>query len=987
MKTIYTKLFFFLLLLPLGVLAQGTLRGTVVDKASGQPIPGVNVVVEGSNNGVSTDFDGKFELTNVKAGETVVFSYIGYKNSIVKFDATTDVTIALEEDANQLQEVVVQVGYGTVRRRDATGAVATVTTEDFNKGANVTVENLLNGRVAGLTINTSGAPGSGSTIRIRGGSSLAASNDPLIVIDGLPITNTTNTGSTSILASLNPNDIESFNILKDASATAIYGSRAANGVIIITTKKGSKKLAVDYNFQYGSGKVVETVDVFNGNDFRNLITSRYPTDTGDATLDATNAGIQALLGDANTDWQDAIYRRTDYVDNNLSVRGSLFGFLPTRLSLGNTYQEGLRLTNRFNRNTISLAMNPSFLNDHLRFRVSANYANERNRFADGVEGSALRMDPTQPIYDANSPYGGFFEYYNPTTGNLLLGARNPVAQLLQTNDTGINDRYYGNVELDYKLHFFPDLRAVINVGFDESNGERTRIVPNNAATGFINADILYGTNEFSKRTLRNKLFDGYLVYNNDFGKLTMEATAGYSYQKFEDVAFITGNINNPDNAAADRQIQTDNVLIGFFGRANFNFNNKYLLTLSYRRDGSSRFLEENRWGDFPAAAFAWKIREDFFAESAMLSDLKLRLGYGITGQQDLPNDANLYVLQQYSIGNPNSQYILGTIPYPVGVPRPFNSLLKWEETTTFNVGVDYGFFNNRLVGAIDLFYKKSADLLSRAALADGSNFSNRGYVNIGDLSSKGIEFSIDAAIVKTEDFNWNVNFNVTSFQRRIDNLALDSDILTGDVGAGTGGTGQIQREGFTPFSFYVYKQLYDTDGTPIEGAYADLDGNGIINGDDRYIYKNPDPDATFGFASNLNYKNLDFSFNLRASVGNRVYNGVNATRANYDLLRDNAVLGNIPTSVQNTGFNTLADVYLSDLFIENASFLRLDNVTLGYTFPNWIENSSLRIYAGVQNVFTWTEYSGLDPEITNDGRDNTIYPRQRSILFGANIKF
>ncbi|MDD5149937.1 MAG: SusC/RagA family TonB-linked outer membrane protein [Flavobacterium sp.] len=983
MKTIYKKLLFLLLLLPFCVLGQNTFSGKVLDKASGQPIPGVNVNIQGGTNGTSTDFDGNFQLANVKKGNSVIFSFIGYKSEVIVFNNQKTITVSLEEDANQLKEVVVQVGYGTVKKKDATGSVTTVTAKDFNKGANVTTENLLNGRVAGLTVNTSGAPGSGSEIRIRGGSSLFASNDPLIVIDGLPIENTTSTGSTSFLASLNPSTVESITVLKDASATAIYGSRASNGVIIITTKKGSKILAVDYNVQYGSGSLVKTIDLFDANTFRQIIADKLPARVSE-------------LGTANTNWQKEIYRRTDYIDNNISIRGNLFDAIPTRLTVGNTYQEGLRLTNTFNRNTVGLAMNPSFLDNHLKVKLNANYSNESNRFADGVEGNALAYDPTQPVRDNGAAYGGFFEYHGAGSNGLYpltpQTPRNPVAQLLQTYDTGSNNRVFGNFELDYKFHFFPALRAVVNVGFDEAKGDRTRLADSGsvASTG-SNNNIPYGTNEFSTSDRKNKLLDAYLVYNNTFGKLVFDATAGYSYQKFQSNRFESGNIMDPNlptgiTGFPRTTLDTDVVLIGFFGRTNLNFNDKYLLTLSYRRDGSSRFGPANRWGNFPAAAFAWKMKEDFFKDSTTLSDLKLRLGYGITGQQDIPA-ANDY-LQKYVTGSGSSQYYFGSTAVPIAISSPLSPNLKWEETTTYNAGIDYGVFNNRITGAVDVFYKDTKDLLVKAAVADGGNFSNRAYQNVGSFTTKGIEVSMNADVVKSDTFNWNVNINATKFERRITNLIYNSDIRVGSNLAGTGTQGQIFSEGFTPYSFMLYKQLYDVSGKPIEGAYADLNGDGIINASDKYIYKNPDPDATFGFSTSLNYKNLDFSFNLRASIGNRVFNAVDASKAQYALLSTGGALGNIPTSVTQTGFTTTSNVVLSDIFVENASYLRMDNITLGYTFPKWLEGkASLRMFTGVQNAFVLTNYSGLDPEVTNNGVDSTIYPRQRSLLFGANIKF
>jgi iron complex outermembrane receptor protein len=984
MKTIYKKLLFLFLTLPFSVLAQNTLSGVVLDSKSNQPLPGVNVVVQGANSSTSTDFDGKFKLGGLKSGDKVVFSFIGYNSETITFSGQNTVSISLTESANQLQEVVVQVGYGTVKKKDATGSTTVLAAKDFNKGANVTTENLLNGRIAGVSVNTSGAPGSGSEIRIRGGASLNASNDPLIVIDGLPIANTTIAGSTSFLASLNPNTVESITVLKDASATAIYGSRASNGVILITTKKGGKKLSVDYNFQYGSGKLVKTIDVFGADQFRQVITDKFPS-------------LVPTLGNSNTNWQEEIYRRTDFVDNSLSIKGNLFNAIPARLTIGNTYQEGLRLTNDFNRSTVSLALAPSMFKDHLKIKVNANYSNEKNRFAPGVEGSALSFDPTQPVYDASSQFGGFFEYRNTavttTTVDALTPnvARNPVAELLQTNDRGINNRIFGNFEVDYKLHFLPELRFVVNLGFDQAKGERSKTVPRNSAVAFSNNNIIYGTNEFAEETFTNKLLDAYFNYNKAFGKLNLDLTGGYSYQKFEKDRFDTGNVNNPQLGAnfPETTIDPDIVLLGYFGRANFTYNSKYLLTLAFRRDGSSRFAENNRWGNFPAASFAWKINEDLFKENKTISDLKLRVGWGVTGQQDTGDERYGY-LERYVQGDGVSQYFIGGTAYSVGIPTA-RTAIKWEETTTYNIGFDFGLFKNRINGSLDAFYKLSEDLLFNAPTADGSNFTNTSFQNIGSFSTRGLELNLNAAVVENEGtgFNWNINFNATTFQRKIEEVDPFTRIERGGIDGGTGANVLVLQSGFTPDSFYVYKQLYDSAGNPIEGGYADLNGDGIINTDDRYIYNNTDPDLLLGFASNINYKNFDFSFNMRASFGNRNFNNVNSNRAVFARMQPSGTLAaaNVPVSVLDTNFENTTNTLTSDLYVENASFLRMDNITLGYTFPKWLEGkASLRLFTGVQNAFVITDYSGLDPEITG-GIDRTIYPRQRSILFGVNVKF
>jgi len=989
MKTISKKLLFLLLLLPLSVLAQSTVSGVVTDKGSAQPMPGVNVIIKGTTKGATTDFDGKYLLSNVNNGDVIEFSYVGFKPVDVTYTSQKSIDVSLEEEAAKLEEVVL-VGYGTVKKKDATGSVVQVSTKDFNKGANVTAENLLNGRVAGVTINTSGQPGSGSAIRIRGGSSLGASNDPLIVIDGLPIGEVAG-GATSVLASINPNDIESFTVLKDASATAIYGSRASNGVIIITTKKGGKELAVEYNFQYGSGNVANKVDVFSSDDYRAMVEENRPQFLNRLGVDDLNNPGEKIY--YNTDWQDEIYRRTDLVENTLTVKGSLFKKIPTRLSVGNTYQEGLRLTSSFNRNSANLAMNPNFFEDHLKVRLNANLSNEKNRFADGVEGGAIRFDPTKPVYDSNSAYGGFFQYTD-ANGLALNGVnRNPVAALLQRNNSTEVNRIFGNFELDYKLHFFEDMRAVINVGLDKSKGcgsnELSRENPDGERNGNTTAILTNGSyTEFTSER-ENTLLDAYLVYSKSLENFRAEVTGGYSYQKFTGSSFGSKNYRRFNDAGnQDNYItETDVVLVGFFGRANLTFNEKYLVTLSYRRDGTSRFSEDNRWGNFPAAAIAWKIKdESFLKDSKTFSDLKLRAGWGITGQQDLGASRFDY-LSTISTGQPGNNYMFGGQPINPGFPNYTNPDLKWEETTTYNVGIDYGFWNNRITGALDFFYKKSEDLLARTPVPDGSNFSNEGAQNIGAFTSQGVEFAINAALYQGDGFNWDVNFNATHFNTRIDKLAAGIDIEVGGVGAGTGGLIQVHSEGYTPYSFHVYKQLYDTAGAPIEGAYADINRDGTITADDRYIYKNPDPEAVLGFASNMSYKNFDFSFNLRASIGNHLYNAVNAGNAQYDNIESTQVVANLPTSVLDSNFNTTSDVLFSDYYIENASFLRMDNITLGYTFSKiFNDKATLRLSTGMQNVFVITDYSGFDPEVFG-GIDNTIYPRPRTVLFGANIKF
>lgn len=969
-----------LALWPVFIFAQ-TVSGVVTDASTDDPIIGANILRKGTGTGTISDIDGRFEL-RAEQGDTLIFSYTGYRSVQRVVDGTV-LNIEMGVDQNLLEEIVV-IGYGTTTVKDATGSVASLSERNFNRGNIVTPENLLVGRLAGVSVTTDGAPGSGSTIRIRGGSSLGASNDPLIVVNGLPISNSAVGGSRSALSTINPNDIASITVLKDASATAIYGSRAANGVIIITTKEAGDNLGVQYNLQTGISTLPNKIDVFSADEFRELVAEQRPD-------------LVPQLGDANTDWQDEIYENVFFHNHNLALEGRIADNFPARVSLGYTDQPGIRLTSEFERKSASVNLVPRLLDGDLIVTVNANAALENNRFAAGQEGNAITFDPTQPVYDPNSPFGGFFEYYNDNGDGVLnsndLVANspgNPVAALLQRSDRSDVNRYYGNINVDYRLPFFRDMRAVINAGIDDASSEGRVLVDENSRTTQPNGQFLGSESEYTSDQ-RNVLFDSYLAYNKELDRLRMELTGGYSYQRFEAESWFSGELRNdlPSSEPVTSR-QTDLVLIGFFGRADFSFADKYLLTASVRRDATSRFSENNRWGTFPAVALAWRLREDLFPASDFVTNLKLRLGWGVTGQQDIGSGAADLYLARYGRGLPNSQYIFGGQVIPVAIPQFRNENLKWEETTTWNVGLDFGLLADRLNGTVEYFFKDSEDLLAFAAISDGSNFSNSGFQNIGNFTSQGVELSLDYNLFNPAsrgDFSWNVSFNATVIKTKIEELALGQDVRTGGIAGGVGGTVQLHRVGFAPYKFFVYKQVYDEDGNPIEGAYVDLNGDNIINDSDRYLHRNNQPELTLGFQSQIDYRNFDLNFNLRGSFGQYIYNNVNSARAQYDLIQNIQVLANLPTSVRESNFNTTPTVILSDYYMENGSFLKLDNITLGYTFPAAFNGrADLRLTAGVQNALVFTGYSGLDPEIFS-GIDNTIYPRARTFLLGANLKF
>ncbi len=972
MKTIYKKLLVLLLLLPASLLAQSSFSGVVVDSKSNQPIPGVNVVVKGAQQSVTTDFDGKFKLSKIKQGDAVVFSFVGYKGQTITYSNQANLTVKLQEAENQLQEVVVQVGYGSVKKKDATGSVAVITAKDFNKGAITNTENLLNGRVAGVVVTQGGRPGDGAAIRIRGGASLGASNDPLIVIDGLPVTNG--------LSSINPNDIDSFSILKDASATAIYGSRGSNGVVLIKTKKGTKQegVKVSFNSLTTLNTVAKKVDVYSADEFRNIITTYVPSRV-------------ALLGTGSTDWQDEIYRNGITFSNDVSVRGNFLDAIPTRLSVGQTNIDGVLETSSFKRNTIALSMTPSFLDNHLKFEVNANYATEKNRYADeGAIGSAISFNPTYVNYDANSPFGGYKESFTLNSPNnyTVYGAANPVALLQQKNNQGRSTRIYGNIQTEYKLHFFEDIKAVANLGFDrrETTDDNTTSVNSRAAL-YNSAKLGYHEAKWENKS--NVLLDGYLNYNKKFGKVKVDFTAGYSYQNFDSENYFSTNTLLPLAEQKPDVVTSPGVnLQAYYSRLNVDLSDKYLLTVNFRRDGSSRFSESNRWGNFPGAALAWKISsEEFLKDSKTVSELKLRLGWGVTGQQDIDKAAYDY-FQRYNLSalTSGATYQFGNQYYQLGRPEGYNANLKWEETTTLNAGIDFGLFKDKVTGSLDVYSKTSNDLIAYVPEGSLQNFRTAGFQNIGSLTSKGAELNINYKAIETANSSLNFNYNIAYNDIKIKDLG-GLNFAQGSVGLDL--YTQIHQENLAPNTFWLYEQVYDAAGKPVEGVFVDRNGDGQITSLDKHAFKKPNADITMGFMTNYNYKKWDFSMAWRTSLGNYIYDNVNASRSFLSQsISDNNVnaINNTTVDFDNTLFTQKRAE--SDYYVKDASWLKLDNVTIGYLIeaPFNVQSSSLRLYSGVQNVMTISKYKGMDPEVFG-GIDSTIYPRARMFLFGLNYNF
>ena len=986
---------------------QVIVKGHVKDSA-GEPIIGAAIRVNGQSGGAVTDIDGNFSIKADK-GATVTVSYVGYEQA--KVSVSNNMVITLQEDNQSLKEVVV-IGYGVAKKSDLTGSVTALKPDSKNKGVVVNAQDLMQGKIAGVNVTgDSGEPGAGTQIRIRGGSSLNASNDPLVVIDGVPMDNNKVNGSANLLSTINPQDIESFNVLKDASATAIYGSRGSNGVIIITTKKGraGQKPTVSYSGSLTVSSKKKTHDMMDGNEYRAFVKGIF----------GVNSDPYKALGTANTDWQDLIYRTAVSHDHNLTVAGSVKDVLPYRVSVGYTGQQGILKTSKYDRYTASVNLNPSLLDNHLTLNLNAKGMYSENQKANTKAiGAAVDMDPTQDPYSFTSPYhialigdnmeqtlknfGGYFEWPTPASG---LGdaqwaftkhkdaTRNPLAVLYGSDNKQTTRSFIGSADIDYKVHGFEDLRLHATLGLEVAEGK-----DKNTCYQFDPDNMYYGGSSNKKNLKRNELLTAYAQYYKDINKNHhLDVMAGYEYQHFffrynnswmqyypATAGANAGKVFN-DQPEFDKY---ENFLVSFFGRANYILMNRYYLTATVRRDGSSRFQEH--WGTFPSFAFAYKIKEEKpFRDLNWLSDLKLRLGYGVTGQQE--GISNYLWIAQYRVGGPYGYYPMAG-DGKLYTPKYFNKDLKWETTTTYNVGLDFGAFDQRVTASVDWYYRKTKDLINNAPVAALSGFADMGLQNIGSLKNTGVEVALGWKVVQTKDWFWSLDYNFTYNKNEITDLTGVSEgglpVLTGES---IDQSNQVlaHQVGYAANSFYVYQQVYDQNGRPIEGCVVDRNGDGEITEGDRYLYKNIAAPVTMGLSSRLEYKNWDFGFTLRASIGNYVYNNFDQAKR---LTSENAIwaqstyLPNRPlTSLfWQTDHNTSK---LTDLFVQNASFLKCDNITLGYSFNNlFVKGFSGRVYATASNVFTITKYDGIDPEV-GSGIDNNLYPRPFSFIFGLNLNF
>ena len=970
----FKQLLFVILLLcvAFGYAQQITVKGTVKD-GSGQPLMGASVLVKGTSHGTAADFDGNFEL-KVDKGVTLVVSSVGYKSREVAAKAGT-MNIVLQEDVQQLGDVVV-IGYGAVRKKDLTGSVNLVTDKDFNKAPAVNADQLIQGKIAGVQMaSTGGAPGEGQTIRIRGNGSLSLTSNPLIVIDGVPMNDGGVGGSRSIFNSINPEDIESMTVLKDASSTAIFGSRAANGVIMITTKKGkaNQDLKISFNTSIALQDVNKYVDVMSADQYRQ-------------TVKGLNIpAAEALLGNANTNWQKEIYQVAPMSNSTLVLSGA-YKTLPYRVSIGHSYADGVLRTDNFKRTNAKISLNPTFFDKSLKLELNANGTYMQNRFANkDAIGAAVEYDPTQSVFGGLAKYGGYHAWVNPNNGSRYdLAPNNPMAMLKFLDDSSKVYRFIGNAKVDYTLPFFKDITASVNVGIDYSKGEGDKITDRRMPTSTPDFD---GAKTTYTNKATNKLFDAYINYMKDIKEThNIGLMIGHSYQSFEfddnstDYSYFT---NPGDNKEVPNINKSRNVLMSFFGRANYSYKNRYLLTATLRADASSKLNPDDRWGYFPSVALAWNVsNENFLKDNKTLNELKLRFGYGEVGNVNGLGD--YLFLTNYTRSQDGASYQLGDSFYQTYRPGVTNKNLRWEVGNTLNAGIDFGFLDNLITGTLDVYRKQTKDLIAETTIDPFTNFKNRVNANVGDMENKGIELGLTVTPIRNIEKNirWSFNYNIAYNENKI--TRMPDDQPTGGISGGTGNRVQLHREGETPYSFFVYQQVYDAQGNPVENAFVDRNGNGKIDEGDRYLYKSPFAPVTMGFGTDLNYKNWDLNITTRANIGNYVYNNTQSRLDQFgEITANSGFLRNIKA---NSNFQRHNDQsWLSDYYLENASFFKLDNITLGYTFPH-TDKMYIRLYGTVQNVLTITKYSGLDPEVYG-GIDNNFYPRPQTYLLGLNVNF
>jgi iron complex outermembrane receptor protein len=967
MKKTNLLLLFCALFLSVNLYSQSLLDGKVMDDVSSDPIAGVNVIVKGTSSGTASDFNGNFSI-NVSSGDVLVFSYVGYTTREITYNGELSMEVSLSEDASQLDEILL-IGYGSVKKDDLTGAADLITSDDFNQGSVLSPEQLISGKLAGVSVTSGGgAPGEGQAIRIRGLGSLSLTNSPLIVVDGVPLNDGGVGGSRNALNSINPSDIESMTVLKDASATAIYGSRGANGVILISTFKG-KDSEFKYNFtsKFSTYSPIDQVDVLTSSEFSQMI------------LDSGDQSYIDQLGSYDTNWQDVIYQKALGKEYNFSANGSIYG-IPTRFSLGMGDHNGVLLGDKFKRNTISLNMNPSLMNDKLDIDFNLRMMDTQNNFADrGAIGNAVRFDPTKPVFNG-SQYDGYYAWIDPASGNqYAIGApTNPLALLNLVDDNSDVERIITNLKLDYDLPM-DGLKATVNLAYDDASSDGSRATSEMIPT----SDPTWnGSLSTYTQSATNTLLDAYLTYEKSFENSSLNAVAGYSYQAFEFDNFSYDSEAEEDGNDYEFIDKSKNVLLSYFGRVNYDIEGKYLLTATMRADASSKLNPDDRWGFFPSFAMAWNVDKEDFFKGDVFNSLKIRVGYGQVGNVNGLGDYKF--LTRYTGSTSTAYYQFGDSFYQTFRPEPINPDLRWEIGETLNLGIDYSMFNNKLNGSVNIYQKTTKDLIAYTLVDPFTNFGNRIDANIGDMENKGVELNFNFPLMTTDDYENIIDFNI-AFNDNVVTRLPDQQFI-GGISGGVGNTIQTHVEGEAPYSFLVYQQVYDNSGTPIEGVYVDRNNDNIINDDDRYIKEDPFADIIMGLTNSVRYKSWDFSITARASIGNYAYNNLASNAVFNAAASVNNILNNIHSDYLSTGFIDFTEnSLLSDHYIQEASFVKIDNISIGYNLSTK-NGCKVRLFGSLQNVATFTDYQGIDPEIYG-GIDNNFYPRPQTGVFGVTFEF
>lgn len=982
--------FILMILCVQNIMAQKRTVSGIVTDSKNEPLIGVNVTIKNaSTTGTITDIDGKYSLEIPSGNSVLVFSYIGYSTQEVKVSNRSVVDIVLKDDMQALEEVVV-VGYGTMKKSDLTGSVSSITSDNFKLGTDLTPQQLMQGAFSGVNISqNSGKPGGSNTIRVRGGTSITASNDPLYVIDGIPIStsagvNQSNIGSSTTdffdqepinpLSNINPNDIESINILKDASATAIYGSRGANGVIMITTKKGKAGMRqLDYSFNLGVSTVAKKLDVLTGDEYRKTV---------------SELGLTLDDKGQNTDWQDVIFRTAISQNHYVSFMSGSEN-TSYRASAGYSNQNGVMEGSGMKSANARMNINHKALNDKLKLNMNISYGETNSDQAPvsntvGSEmGSSMLYEayvfnPTYPIYNEEG------DYYDVPPYRV-----NPASFSKELLDERATSQFLGNLTADW--NFYKPFTLQVNAGYNKNTINRNSYISKSNLLG--NGNNGYVT--VQKLSDYSKLLETILKYNQSFGKHNIDAMVGYSWQYFysegqttKAYGFLSDNFKWYSLAAAQTvesvsSYAESNTLISMYGRINYNYADKYLLTATVRRDGSSRFGSGNKWGIFPSVAASWRISQEDFFQNDIMSDLKLRASFGITGSQEIGNYNSLSTL-----GASTNGYLVGGEKITIVLPQQYtNPDLKWEQTAQTDIGIDFGFLNGKIRGSIDYYYKKTTDLLLSVAVPSPSLITTQ-IANVGTVTNQGIELDLSFDLMRTKDFAWDANLNLSHNKNEV--VSLSNGQWTGDnmqvapcQGQGLSGTyAQLIMPGQPIGTFYGKRFIGVVDGV-----------EQFANDGEPEVIGCAQPDLTFGLGTNLQYKNWTLSLNFRGSIGNDVYNCTANNLAYLSNLPGRNVLKEAVTSGVN---RDQAKVY-SSRFIEDGSFVRLDNLSLGYNFslPK-LYISNARVFVSAQNLFVITGYSGADPEVNSEisrtgvaplGVDYLSYPKARTFSMGINLSF